>query len=161
MRKGFKIALGVAGIIVGAFVLFNVFSGGSNGGETTGLVSGNSSQPIVSNNQSVLSGGGAEIGQEFISMLLNLQAINLDTTLFQEQSFLSLKNNSIEFRDPGGQGRPNPFAPIGSDAISENPTPQEDPLPEELAQEQQPQNNDSQPGGTSGGQGNPFEDVDA
>jgi hypothetical protein len=161
MRKGFKIALGVVGAIVIAFVLFNVFSGGSDSDNTTGLVSGNNNQPISTGNQGLVSGGGAEIGQEFISMLLNLQAINLDTTLFQEQAFLSLKNNSIEFRDPGGQGRPNPFAPIGTDAITENPTPQESPLPGETNQSQQPQNNNAQSGGTSAGQNSPSEDADA
>lgn len=58
-----------------------------------------------------------EINREFISMLLNLQSIKLTDDIFSEPAFEALVDNTVRLNQPGNEGRPNPFAPIGSDAM--------------------------------------------
>lgn len=58
-----------------------------------------------------------EINREFISMLLNLQSIKLSDDIFSEPAFEALVDNTVRLNQPGNEGRPNPFAPIGSDAM--------------------------------------------
>ncbi len=125
MKKGLKTILIVVGILVLAIVVYSVFFNKSED-TSNGLVSVNTSQPVSSLTPNVST--GVEIGQEFISMLLSLQGLSLDTVLFQDPAFNSLVDKTIQFRDPGGQGRPNPFAPIGTDVVSQ---------PEEPANEDQ------------------------
>ncbi len=57
----------------------------------------------------------SQIGQEFINQLVNLQAIKLDDEVFSSLSFQSLEDFTIILIQPGNEGRPNPFAPFGSD----------------------------------------------
>jgi hypothetical protein len=115
MKKGIKISL-ISVVVLGvAFAAYSFLSKESSDTDV-GLVSGFTAQPVSSlGDQNPVS--GVEIGQEFISMLLSLRSLDLDTTLFQDPSFLSLIDKTITFQDPGGNGRPNPFAPIGSDSI--------------------------------------------
>jgi hypothetical protein len=58
-----------------------------------------------------------EINREFISMLLNLQTITLTDDIFSEPAFEALVDNTVRLNQPGNEGRPNPFAPIGSDTM--------------------------------------------
>ena len=60
---------------------------------------------------------GLGIGQDFISLLLSVKSIKLNDSIFSDPAFLSLKDSSILLMlvDDGSLGRPNPFAPIGSD----------------------------------------------
>ncbi len=58
-----------------------------------------------------------EINREFISMLLNLQSITLTDDIFSEPAFEALVDNTVRLNQPGNEGRPNPFAPIGSDTM--------------------------------------------
>lgn len=60
------------------------------------------------------------VGAEIILLLQKLDRITLDTSLFDEQTFQSLKDFSITLR-PQSVGRPNPFAPIGTDTTSSAP----------------------------------------
>lgn len=65
--------------------------------------------------------GGAVIpmsGTDFLAMLLNVKSIRLDDTIFSDPAFISLHDSSIELINDGTEGRPNPFAPIGSDVIT-------------------------------------------
>ena len=59
-----------------------------------------------------------KIGQEFINQLLSLQAIKLDDEIFSSLSFQSLEDFTIVLIQPGNEGRPNPFAPFGSDGAT-------------------------------------------
>ena len=52
----------------------------------------------------------------FLQMLLNLQAIKLNTTVFDSTSFQSLKDQTTQIEAAKNAGRPNPFAPVGYDA---------------------------------------------
>ena len=59
-----------------------------------------------------------QITQEFLSVLLNIQRIRLDDAIFSDPAFLALQDSSILLTPDGNEGRPNPFAPIGSDATA-------------------------------------------
>ncbi len=61
-----------------------------------------------------------ELAQNFLSLLLNVKDINLNTDIFADRSFNSLIDSSIVITQDGSPGRPNPFAQFGADAI-ENP----------------------------------------
>jgi len=109
-------------IILVIFALVGVgaslFLGGE--GQTTNqlqsLGSGTTAAPLTQNattNTSVAD--TEEINREFISMLLNLQTINLNDDIFSEPAFQALVDNTVRLNQPGNQGRPNPFAPIGTD----------------------------------------------
>ena len=58
----------------------------------------------------------ATVGSDFVSVLLSVKNIKLDDSVFQNPAFLSLKDSSIVLVQDGNEGRPNPFAPIGSEA---------------------------------------------
>lgn len=61
-----------------------------------------------------------KIGQEFINQLLSLRAIKLDDEIFSSLSFQSLEDFTIVLIQSGNEGRPNPFAPFGSDGLAPN-----------------------------------------
>ncbi len=67
--------------------------------------------------------GNVSLGQEtsnnpdLVSILLNVKNIKLDDSIFRNPAFTSLIDSSITLSQDGTQGRPNPFAPIGSDQV--------------------------------------------
>lgn len=58
------------------------------------------------------------VGEEFLVTLLNLRSIELDGSLFEDKSFSSLKDFTITLVPESNVGRVNPFAPIGTDAVT-------------------------------------------
>ena len=59
------------------------------------------------------------VGSDFLTILLNLKNMKLDDSIFSDPAFLSLHDSSVLLiSDPTQEGRPNPFAPIGSDTSS-------------------------------------------
>ncbi len=52
-----------------------------------------------------------------LSLLLNAKNITINDSILTEQSFLNLKDSSIVITPEGNEGRPNPFAQIGSDSM--------------------------------------------
>jgi len=70
----------------------------------------------------------ANISEDFISLLLSVKSIKLDDSIFQDPSFISLKDSSITLVQDGNEGRTNPFAPIGSE-VAPTPTPTPTPAP--------------------------------
>lgn len=57
---------------------------------------------------------------EFLSTLLNISRINIDTSIFDSKSFESLKDNHIPIVNTEPVGRTNPFAPFDMGQISLN-----------------------------------------
>ena len=55
--------------------------------------------------------------ENLISLLLSVESISLESSIFQNPAFQSLKDSSIVLIPPGNEGRVNPFAPIGSDPV--------------------------------------------
>ncbi len=58
-----------------------------------------------------------DVGGEFLQMLLNLKAIKLNTSIFDNTSYKSLKDYTVVLEEPKNVGRPNPFAPVGQDVV--------------------------------------------
>jgi hypothetical protein len=72
-------------------------------------------------------GSAENVGQGFLDTLLSLRTIKLDRSLLDRDSFKSLRDFTKELIPQNNQGRPNPFAPIGTDieiAPSASPTPE-------------------------------------
>lgn len=59
---------------------------------------------------------------QFLSVLLNVTNIQLNDSVFSDPAFTSLHDSSIELISNVPEGRPNPFAPIGSDVVATPPT---------------------------------------
>lgn len=57
----------------------------------------------------------SQLSQDFLAVLLSIKNINLDDSLFSNNAFLHLKDTTIVLVQDGTEGRPNPFAPIGSE----------------------------------------------
>lgn len=111
MKKGTRTIIILIVILAIAVVAYFVFGQGDVQ-QQGGLVSENTNTSVSSPiNQP--SSPAIDVGQEFISTLLNLQSINLDTTLFSMPTFVTLENRTLTFEDVQTNGRPNPFAPIG------------------------------------------------
>lgn len=56
-----------------------------------------------------------QIGQEFLTQLLNIRSIKLREDIFSRPAFISLTDFTIELVQLGNEGRDNPFAPFGVD----------------------------------------------
>ena len=59
-----------------------------------------------------------QIGQEFLTQLLNIRSIKLREDIFSRPAFISLTDFTIELIQLGNEGRPNPFAPFGIDGTT-------------------------------------------
>jgi hypothetical protein len=68
---------------------------------------------------------GAENGvdRELLATLLELKSLKFNDALFESNTFRSLKDFSREIPDEPA-GRPNPFAPVGTDRIVAPPAPE-------------------------------------
>lgn len=81
--------------------------------EEPALVSSNADGTIVDN--SVANSNSSALTKEFLTLLLNVKSININDQIFSDPAFSSLIDSSISILNDGNEGRPNPFAPIGSD----------------------------------------------
>ncbi len=63
-----------------------------------------------------------QAGRDFLSTLLNLNTISLDNSVLASPVFSSLEDFTIKLEQQGNEGRPNPFAPVGTEAtvVAEN-----------------------------------------
>ncbi len=59
--------------------------------------------------------GTPNTNDEFVSILLSVKNLKLDDSIFKDPAFLSLQDSSITLIQDGTEGRPNPFAPIGTE----------------------------------------------
>lgn len=102
-----KIVILLIVIVIGA-VVYNVFFKSK---APVGNLS--SSAPIAT------TGAGSvtetTVGRELLATLLNLRTIKLNDQIFTNPSFTSLQDFTITLVGLGNEGRPNPFAPIGTD----------------------------------------------
>ncbi|MEK7071418.1 MAG: hypothetical protein AAB943_00595 [Patescibacteria group bacterium] len=86
--------------------------------EEAALVSSSTTAvPENTNNSNV----NSSLAQDFLSLLLNITSLKLDDSIFSDPAFLTLHDSSIILVPDGNEGRPNPFAPIGSDIIVTSP----------------------------------------
>ena len=59
--------------------------------------------------------GNTSVGADFLNLLLSIKSIKLNDSIFADPAFATLRDSSITLIQEGNEGRPNPFAPIGSD----------------------------------------------
>ena len=105
----------IAVVAIALIVAFLVFF--KKPAQTADLVSTSASTQTASSDASA--SAGSPIGQDFLTTLLNVKSIKLDDSIFSNPAFLGLRDTSIQLvQDPTQEGRPNPFAPIGSDAVT-------------------------------------------
>ncbi len=72
---------------------------------TTGAVTANSISSSLAAN-------------DFLSLLLNINDIKLDDSIFSNPAFTNLRDSSITLMPDGTEGRPNPFAQFGNDSLA-------------------------------------------
>ena len=63
------------------------------------------------------------VAKDFLTLLLNVKNIKLNDAIFSDETFLSLRDSSIVLIPDGNEGRPNPFAQFGNDAVPLVPPP--------------------------------------
>lgn len=69
----------------------------------------------VSSDASTLAANDA-ITQDFLSLLLNVNNIKLNTSILSDPAFVNLHDSSVPLVPDTNPGRPNPFAQFGNDA---------------------------------------------
>ena len=58
------------------------------------------------------------IAKNLLSILLSVKSIKLNDAIFSDTAFINLRDSSILLTPSGDEGRANPFAPVGSDAVT-------------------------------------------
>ncbi|MEK7564431.1 MAG: hypothetical protein AAB510_02585 [Patescibacteria group bacterium] len=101
--------------IAGIFLLIFIFFVKKSPEESGNLVTTSPSGSVVPTDTNV---ADSTITQEFLTLLLSVEGIKLDATIFSNPAFTSLRDSTIILNPDGTEGRPNPFAPIGSDKVS-------------------------------------------
>ncbi|MFA4890519.1 MAG: hypothetical protein WC587_02730 [Candidatus Paceibacterota bacterium] len=107
MSKKLKILIAVLVILV-IFFIYSLFFSGNNKKENNLSVSNNVTQTAATVKTDTNS--FAE-GQEVLDMLGSLKSLKIDTDFFNDKTFKSLVDFSIEIT-PQPAGRSNPFSPI-------------------------------------------------
>jgi len=105
MSKKLKILIGVLVILVIFFIYSAFFSG--SGKEASNLSASNSAAQTAT---AAKTDSFAE-GQEILNMLGSLKSVKMDTEFFNDKTFKSLVDFSVEIA-PQPAGRFNPFSPI-------------------------------------------------
>ena len=94
-------------IALAAVLFYTFFVKDDRGSET--LLSSTGGEPELSTS------ANPAIAGDFLALLLSVKNITLSDAILSDPAFLSLADSSIELIPEGNEGRPNPFAPIGSD----------------------------------------------
>lgn len=126
MKKKLSIIVIVLGL--GA-VLYMVFGlGGKSDPNVSGTLSSTSTTSNTAEDNSSSSDVTSQINQQFVESLSGIKGVNLDKTIFSSKEFNSLVDYTSSLVPEPNRGRPNPFAPIGSDVVStlDAPTPASD-----------------------------------
>lgn len=119
MSKGLKILLMFLILVVFGAIAYFVL-----GGEDASLNVSPTSSPLQTSTNQPVSGLASQntpeidadqIGQEFLTQLLNIRSIKLREDIFSRPAFISLTDFTIELVQLGNEGRVNPFAPFGVD----------------------------------------------
>jgi hypothetical protein len=125
MSKGLKIFLIFLIVVVFGAIGYVLLSGKevpslSSGGAADSPLETSTGEPVSGlTDQTAREIDADQIGQEFLTQLLNIRTIKLREDIFSSPSFVSLVDFTIELVQPGNEGRENPFAPFGIDAGAE------------------------------------------
>lgn len=106
-------------ILIGVALVFVFFLLSSGTEEAPTLVtSTNVSTSGASTPSAGQLGKEAQIAKDFLALLLNVKNISLNDQILSDMAYKSLKDSSILLIHDGTEGRPNPFAPIGTDVFT-------------------------------------------
>lgn len=72
---------------------------------------------LVVGNTENLPNADSEIAKELLVVLLNVKNITLNDAILSDPAFKNLVDSTVTLIAEKNEGRPNPFAPIGSDAL--------------------------------------------
>lgn len=73
-------------------------------------------EPLVVPDAASSSAGTNQTGRQILALLADLKSVQLDDSIFSDPMFQALQDTSVELiLEP--KGRPNPFAPLGKDAV--------------------------------------------
>ncbi|MES3031754.1 MAG: hypothetical protein V4699_00725 [Patescibacteria group bacterium] len=111
--KNIIIFLGIAAIFVAIYIFY--IKGPSDDG-VDALVS-SSPSPVASLQSGATPDSAVAVGGDFLTLLLSVKEIHLNTAIFSDDAFESLHDSSITLVPDGTEGRVNPFAPLGSDVV--------------------------------------------
>ncbi len=108
--KNIIISVVIVAILVASYIFFI-----KKAPEQASLIS-SSGSILPGANSTTTSPQGVQT-QDFLSVLLNVKSIKLDDAIFSKPAFLALHDSSILLVPDQSAGRPNPFAPIGTDPV--------------------------------------------
>ena len=118
MTSKIKNILKVAVIIVVIILIYIFFIKQAPEDKTSLVSSANTLIPAT-----ITDTGKVSLAEDFLSVLLNVKNIKLNDTIFSDKAFNALLDSSIFLTPDGNEGRPNPFAPLGTDATTSPLTP--------------------------------------
>ncbi len=122
--RTFIILIVVGGIGFAGYKMFlepkvvgNTPSGSDGLVTTAGVGVGTSATPDVTN-PSTTGMSSEQIGNDFLTTLLSVKDIRIESELFTSTAFTALQDFSRPLLPDNNPGRPNPFAPLGSDTTT-------------------------------------------
>lgn len=95
-------------VLTGGIVAYSYF----------GNVEQTKSAPLSSTNTGIIDtqeNVSANVSNQFLRLLLSVNSITISNELFAKPTFLALKDFSTRLESDGSEGRPNPFAQLGTD----------------------------------------------
>lgn len=108
-NKKLKFLLAILVILIIIFIYYYYFSGRNRNSEPVNNVIAVTGSEI--NEMEAVGAESDSEGGKIVEMLGRLRAIKMDASFFQNESFNSLIDNSVELA-PEPAGRINPFAPL-------------------------------------------------
>lgn len=102
-------------IILAVLVLIYIFFiQPSSSSAQTNLVSSSGTTTTPTTSSTGSTSGASSVGQDFLTILLGVKNIQLNTDIFSDPAFLSLHDSSVTLTPDATTGRINPFAPFGA-----------------------------------------------
>lgn len=94
---------------------YTIFIKKDNTNDSALVSTTNQNTNTTQNTTQPTAGQQTQLAQDFLTLLLSVKSITLNDSIFADTAFKSLRDSSILLIPDGNEGRPNPFAPIGSD----------------------------------------------
>jgi preprotein translocase subunit SecG len=100
-------------VIVAVLVLIYVFFiKPSSSSDQTNLISSSGTTTTATTSSGDVN-GASSVAQDFLTTLLGVKNIQLNTDIFSNQAFTGLHDSSVTLTPDATTGRTNPFAPFG------------------------------------------------
>ena len=115
MSKNTKLIILIVILFAAAIGVF--FMSQSSGSQANLQVSNDSATSTTSTDVT----GDNSIAQSFVTLLLSVKNLKLDDKIFSNPAFISLHDSSVTLTPDITVGRPDPFAPFGSDSVVSTP----------------------------------------